>query len=90
MRTRGRLWQRIRACILHRDPICVRCASADRVSESVIVDHIIPLAHGGTDHESNLRGLCIACHEAVTREQFGYREKKAFGVDGLPMDGEWS
>ncbi|MDR5776940.1 MULTISPECIES: HNH endonuclease signature motif containing protein [unclassified Caballeronia] len=68
----------------------MRCASADQVRESVIVDHIIPLAQGGTDDESNLRGLCTACHDAVTREQFGYRERKAFGADGLPADGEWS
>lgn len=89
-RTRGRRWLRVRARILKRDPICVRCASADRVRESVIVDHIIPLAHGGTDDESNLRGLCAVCHEAVTREQFGYWARKAFGADGLPVDGEWS
>ncbi|WP_087131103.1 HNH endonuclease [Caballeronia pedi] len=89
-RTRGRLWLRIRARVLERDPLCVRCAHVDRVCKSTIVDHIVPLAHGGTDDESNLRGLCSACHDAVTREQFGYRQRKAFGADGLPIDSEWS
>ncbi|MDR5776531.1 MULTISPECIES: HNH endonuclease signature motif containing protein [unclassified Caballeronia] len=89
-RTRGRRWLRLRSRILSRDPVCVLCRTLDRTCVSVVVDHIVPLAHGGTDDESNLRGLCAACHDEVTRQQFGYREKKAFGADGMPADGEWS
>ncbi len=89
-RTRGSKWMKIRARILARDPICVRCIERDVVRESAIVDHITPLEHGGTDDDDNLRGLCVDCHDEVTREQFGYRERKAFGPDGLPIDGSWS
>jgi 5-methylcytosine-specific restriction endonuclease McrA len=31
------------------------------------VDHIIPVADGGTDDPENLRLLCIPCHRSVTR-----------------------
>lgn len=90
-RTRGSRWMKIRARILARDPICVRCAERDVVRESTIVDHIKPLEHGGTDADDNLRGLCVDCHDAVTREQFGLRPARtAFGADGLPIDGSWS
>lgn len=30
------------------------------------VDHIVPLAAGGTDDESNLQTLCAACHSRKT------------------------
>ena len=88
-RTRGRKWMKIRARILDRDPVCVRCLESNVTSLSVVVDHIKPLEHGGTDDDTNLRGLCLDCHDAVTRTQFGYRERRAFGPDGLPVDG-WS
>lgn len=88
-RTRGSKWMKIRARILNRDPVCVLCIERDVTSLSVVVDHIKPLEHGGTDADDNLRGLCLDCHDVVTRAQFGYRERKAFGADGLPVDG-WS
>jgi len=54
----SRSWRRIRAQILaldgHRCRICGEPASE--------VDHIRPLADGGTDHPSNLRGLCATHH----------------------------
>lgn len=89
-RTRGSKWMKIRARILRRDPVCVLCAEQDVVRESVVVDHITPLEHGGTDADDNLRGLCADHHDEVTRQQFGYRERKAFGPNGLPIDGSWS
>jgi 5-methylcytosine-specific restriction protein A len=48
------------------------------------VDHIIPLALGGTDEDSNTRNLCKPCHDEVTAEQFGHRQKRAIGPDGWP------
>lgn len=88
-RTRGRKWSRIRARILDRDPVCVLCLGHDKTSLSVVVENIKPLNHGGSDDDSNLRGLCLDCHLEVTRVQFGYRERRAFGPDGLPLDGSW-
>ena len=36
---------------------------------SVHLDHIQPLAEGGTDSEENLRLLCCYCHDHVTQQQ---------------------
>lgn len=89
IRTRGRRWMRIRERILTRDPCCVLCWSVGVTSISVVVDHVQPLAQGGTDDEDNLRGLCLNCHAQVTGEQFGHRKRTVFGTDGLPQDGGW-
>lgn len=57
---------KLRAQILARDPVCRVCNRA----ESVQVDHIVPLSHGGGDEYANLQGICIACHKDKTaREQ---------------------
>nr|WP_245843028.1 HNH endonuclease [Sphingomonas laterariae] len=40
---------------------------------AAVVDHIKPLAHGGSDEDSNTRNLCDSCHAEVTAEQFGHR-----------------
>jgi len=51
-----------------------------------VVDHIIPLAHGGSDEDSNTRNLCDPCHAKVTAEQFGHKApKKQIGLDGWPV-----
>ena len=52
-----RRWRQLRASVLFDGAYTCRCgAHADEV------DHIIPVADGGTDHPSNLRGLCSRCH----------------------------
>jgi 5-methylcytosine-specific restriction protein A len=57
-------WARIRAAILRRDPACRRCGAP-----SVTVNHIVARANGGTEHPSNLEGLCKACHDDITKAQ---------------------
>lgn len=37
---------------------CVKCQSSSRLS----IDHIIPLAKGGTDDRSNLQTMCLTCN----------------------------
>jgi len=55
-----RSWRQLRAGVLFRDTYtCVLCGAG--ASE---VDHITPLAYGGSDEPSNLRALCAACHVA--------------------------
>lgn len=56
----GLAWRRRRAAILRRDRFCPCGAVATEV------DHLVPKARGGTDHPSNLRGLCKPCHSAKT------------------------
>ena len=56
-------------CIRARDPVCVDPMGRHpgEVRPSVVADHIVPLKEGGGWEFSNGRGLCYACHEAVTR-----------------------
>lgn len=59
-----RAWQAIaqivRPRILARDGFkCVLCGHDDRPLE---VDHITPIARGGTNEEANLRTLCLPCN----------------------------
>lgn len=65
--------------------LCERCLPK-RVTVATVVDHIIPLAHGGSDEDENTRNLCHDCHEAVTAEQFGHTPKVTIGSDGWPVD----
>lgn len=58
-------WRSTRARILSRDPHCRLCG----IRPSTEVDHIVARSAGGTDHDTNLRGLCAACHAALTRRQ---------------------
>lgn len=52
----------IRAAVLRANPLCIHCQRAGRVTLADEVDHIIPLAKGGTDEFKNLQGLCRDCH----------------------------
>lgn len=68
-----RKWRRIRAMFLRKHPVCtgtvdgahgrppVRC---DRPATEV--DHITPLADGGTNAWSNLQPRCKPCHSRKT------------------------
>lgn len=53
-----RTWRTLRAAILYRD--AYRCALCPRGASEV--DHVVPVADGGTDDPSNLRSLCHSCH----------------------------
>lgn len=46
--------------------LCVPCGKQGRVTEAQEVDHVIPLAKGGTDAPENLQAICIPCHRAKT------------------------
>lgn len=83
-RTRGRRWIAIRAGVLARDGYA--CQMCNALSVWLQVDHIVPLAKGGTDAPGNLRALCKACHAAATAQQFGQVEKVTIGRDGWPVE----
>ncbi|MEJ7893058.1 MAG: HNH endonuclease [Solirubrobacteraceae bacterium] len=53
-----RQWRSTRAAILARDHW--QCRICGHPAEHV--DHILPLAHGGTDTPSNLRATCGGCN----------------------------
>ena len=63
----GWTWQRTRRAVLERDGHhCLACGATGVRLE---VDHVVPLAAGGSNHHSNLRTLCIACHRSRTSRQ---------------------
>ena len=86
-RIRGRKGQEQRARRMQRtNGLCERCDARGKTKAASVVDHIVPLAHGGEDTDDNTRNLCKPCHNEVTAEQFGHRRKVAIGSDGWPAD----
>jgi 5-methylcytosine-specific restriction protein A len=83
-RLRGRraVAQRLRR--LQVEPLCRDCAAKNVIREATVPDHIVPLAHGGSDEDSNIRCLCAECHQARTAEQFGLRRTVGTGPEGWP------
>ncbi|MGN6168187.1 MAG: HNH endonuclease [Solirubrobacteraceae bacterium] len=57
--------ERLRREILDRDGHVCRLCSAPATD----VDHVVPLAVGGTDEPSNLRALCAPCHRRRTGQE---------------------
>ncbi|MEH3098863.1 HNH endonuclease [Sphingomonas adhaesiva] len=73
-RLRGRAGQRQRLRRLQRTGgLCELCRDEGRTTEATIVDHIQPLALGGSDEDSNTRNVCHEHSRKVTAEQFGHR-----------------
>lgn len=85
-RLRGRRAGEQRLHRLRDEPLCRDCATVGLVREATVPDHIVPLAHGGSDEVSNIRCLCAECHARRTAQQFGQRRTVATGPDGWPID----
>ena len=63
----GRPWRRLKEKIHLRDNwTCQHCR---RVTTQLELDHIVNVAQGGTDDESNLQSLCVPCHKAKTNRE---------------------
>lgn len=60
-------WPKIRERQLTRQPQCELCDG-----EATEVDHIVPLAKGGTNKLSNLQSLCKPCHSRKTAREVGF------------------
>ena len=55
-----RSWRQTRERVLARDGwLCRYCGE-----QATQVDHIVPLARGGFDHEANLAASCASCNLA--------------------------
>jgi 5-methylcytosine-specific restriction enzyme A len=65
-RIRGRELQRRRAQLFASHPWCARCLDEGRRTRATIRDHIVPLAEGGTEDETNIQGLCLDCSDLKT------------------------
>lgn len=84
--TSGGAWGTIRKRIRDRDGY--RCRACGIAVTAGVVDHIKPLAQGGTNHDSNLQLLCTDCHVDKTNRDNGYKVKTRTGLDGMPMDAD--
>jgi 5-methylcytosine-specific restriction protein A len=77
-RIRGRALQVKRKRLFELEPLCRHCMElADRVEPAVIRDHIIPLAEGGTEDDTNIQPLCQACSDRKTAEESKRGMKRA-------------
>jgi 5-methylcytosine-specific restriction enzyme A len=85
-RLRGRRGVAQREARLRHEPLCRDCKSAGIIRLASVPDHIVPLALGGMDVDSNIRCLCADCHRIRTAEQFGHRVRRPIGVDGWPAE----
>lgn len=78
-----RTWQKLRLMHLRAYPLCVRCEESGMTVPATEVDHIRPLAHGGTHDADNLQSLCKSCHSRKTaRENWG---RENWGGGGQTM-----
>jgi 5-methylcytosine-specific restriction protein A len=83
-RTTGRKLQTMRAQLFTANPLCVMCEAEGRVTEATQRDHIVPLAEGGADDESNVQGLCRECHDIKSKEESARGRGGALRVSLLP------
>lgn len=61
-RSKPKGWDKVRRRVLFRDRrSCVICGE-----RGTIVDHLLPIAWGGTESMSNLRAMCERDHKAKT------------------------
>src|SRR3546814_16799470 len=72
---------------LQAEPLCRDCKEKGVITAATAPDHIVPLALGGSDDDSNVRCLCPECHLERPREQFGHRARSTIGEDGWPLWG---
>lgn len=63
----GRPWRRLKAEIHKRDDWTCKCCGL--VTTELELDHIVNVAQGGTDDESNLQSLCTPCHKKKTQRE---------------------
>ena len=64
----GRNWRKRRLVLLGRDPVCHAVLPGGAVCRGAAteVDHIVPLADGGSNRDSNLQTMCKGCHSRKT------------------------
>jgi 5-methylcytosine-specific restriction protein A len=64
-------WRRLRLAHLRRRPTCAFCEVDGRTTPATDVDHVIPLARGGTNTPRNLQSLCHEHHASKTAREDG-------------------
>lgn len=96
LRKRGRAGQRDRKRRLERTGgLCEACLDEGRTELATVVNHKIPLAHGGPDVDENTENLCDRHDAIATAKQFGKAEPiqaRGVAVSGRPTspDHPWN
>jgi 5-methylcytosine-specific restriction protein A len=86
-RLRGRqAVEQRRRRMMRTDWLCERCRAKGKLTPATVVDHIVPLARGGSDEDANTRNLCDDWHRDATAEQFGHRKRVRVGLSGWPKE----
>ncbi len=85
-RLRGRRAVEQRQRRLQMEPLCRDCRVKGKITPATVPDHIVPLAKGGSDDDTNVRCLCAPCHRARTAEQFGHRRVQPVSIEGWPAE----
>lgn len=62
----GSEWRKVRNRYIKAHPLCEECLATGKVTAATEVHHILPVNHGGTHDDSNLRSLCKSCHSRIT------------------------
>ena len=66
----GYAWNKLRLKALERDRhLCQMCLKRGVYTTATDVDHIVPLAQGGSDEMENLQSLCHECHKQKTCQE---------------------
>jgi 5-methylcytosine-specific restriction protein A len=85
-RIRGRRGVELRKRRLARTHyLCEHCSTKGITRLATIVNHKLPLAHGGLDVDSNTENLCAECDQAETARLFGHRKRVTIAADGWPV-----
>jgi hypothetical protein len=63
------------------EPLCRLCLSAGKIEPATVVDHITPIAEGGTHETDNLMPLCKRCHDAIKTPADNARMIRAIPVE---------
>lgn len=69
-RTTAAEWKRLHRLAKHRLPYwCAQCGTEPTGRDGLELDHIVPVAEGGTDGLGNLQWLCPSCHAEKSRRE---------------------
>lgn len=86
-------WRKARADFLAKNPLCRECSQRGRTKIATIVDHIVPIADGGSMwSRSNWQPLCGTCSDAKTAQENVRRRtgrvvpRKGCDASGWPLD----
>ncbi len=67
----------VRKYVFERDNYCCQSCGKTNEETQLTIDHIIPLAKGGSNDLSNLQTLCFKCNRAK-KHHFDLRFKRYF------------